>query len=72
MAQGAPETWTAAERSRANLAAMALVAELKRVQDAIGTWHDWATLGERAAGVLDDAGVPVVVGLREDGFLGVG
>ncbi len=34
--------------------AEAIVGELKRAQDAIGTWHDWLTLGMRARAVLGD------------------
>lgn len=41
-------------------AAELLVGELKRVQDAAGTWHDWATLGERIVDVLGGAGSPLV------------
>lgn len=34
--------------------AAAIVAELKRAQDAIGGWHDWVTLAERARETLGD------------------
>ena len=33
-------------------AAAAAVIEMKRLQDAIGAWHDWLTLGERAEKTL--------------------
>jgi CHAD domain-containing protein len=35
--------------------AAALVAKLKQVQDAIGTWHDWFTLEQLAVRYLDSA-----------------
>ena len=37
-----------------------LVAKLKEVQDAIGTWHDWATLHELATKQLDGPGAESV------------
>ena len=35
--------------------AVALVTQLKRMQDAIGDWHDWYTLRRTAAKVFDEA-----------------
>jgi hypothetical protein len=41
-------------------AATTVVAQLKRVQDAIGAWHDWLTLSSRAAKALaGDASSPL-------------
>jgi CHAD domain-containing protein len=39
-----------------------LAEKLKQVQDAIGSWHDWATLEEFAARELDSADAKVVTG----------
>lgn len=39
----------------AHAEAAALVAKFKQVQDAIGIWHDWATLEQLAARYLDPA-----------------
>jgi CHAD domain-containing protein len=44
--------------------AEAVVRELKRVQDAIGAWHDWATLDERIVDVLSDPRGPLVAAVR--------
>lgn len=41
-----------------------VVHELKRVQDAIGTWHDWATLEETAVDVLGEGENPLVGAVR--------
>jgi CHAD domain-containing protein len=41
-----------AETALPDAAAATAVAELTRVQDAIGTWHDWLTLGARVEDVL--------------------
>lgn len=41
-----------------------VVGELKRAQDAIGTWHDWATLEERTIDVLGAAEGPLVAAVR--------
>lgn len=48
----------------ADTEAARVVAELKRVQDAIGAWHDWATLEERTVDVLGDAASPLVAAVR--------
>jgi CHAD domain-containing protein len=45
-------------------AAQAVVAELKRIQDAIGEWHDWLTLGEVADEVIPNANSPLLSALR--------
>lgn len=41
------------------------IAQLKRIQDAIGTWHDWLTLGERAAAVLGTEGASPLLAALE-------
>jgi CHAD domain-containing protein len=38
--------------------------ELKRAQDAIGTWHDWLTLEERAERVFEARVSPVLAAVR--------
>ncbi|MEO6029039.1 MAG: CHAD domain-containing protein [Candidatus Binatia bacterium] len=41
------------------------VKQLKRVQDAIGAWHDWLTLAERAARALgDEPSAPMLAVIR--------
>ena len=41
------------------------VAQLKRIQDAIGGWHDWVVLSERSAEILDGAvGSPLLAAIR--------
>ncbi len=53
--------------------ANAAVAEraLKRAQDAIGSWHDWLTLGERAAAVAETTASPLLdaIGARTEAEL---
>jgi CHAD domain-containing protein len=45
----------------------ALIEQLKRVQDAVGTWHDWVTLTATAESVLSRTGqVPLLSALRAD------
>jgi CHAD domain-containing protein len=48
--------------------AAAAVVEMKRLQDAIGAWHDWLTLGERAEKTLGKRlgkiGTPLVEAVR--------
>lgn len=44
----------AAEFSSKTPEATQLIAQLKRLQDAIGNWHDWQTLTNSAAGRLGD------------------
>jgi CHAD domain-containing protein len=42
-----------------------VVAALKRAQDAIGTWHDWLTLAERATRALDvDRPAPILAAIE--------
>lgn len=41
-----------------------VIAELKRIQDAAGQWHDWVALTEVAQEVLDDASSPLLSALR--------
>jgi len=49
-----------AETATPSAAATTVVAQLKRVQDAIGAWHDWLTLASRAAKALaGDASSPL-------------
>jgi CHAD domain-containing protein len=48
----------------ADPAAAVTVRELKRVQDAIGTWHDWLTLGERTAHELASDASPLLAAVR--------
>jgi CHAD domain-containing protein len=43
-----------AETAAPHPVATTMVAQLKQVQDAIGTWHDWLTLTARAEQVLGD------------------
>jgi CHAD domain-containing protein len=38
--------------------------ELKRAQDAIGAWHDWLTLGERAERVFDAGASPILAAVH--------
>ena len=45
-------------------AAAAAVIEMKRLQDAIGAWHDWLTLGERAEKTLGKTDSPLVDAVR--------
>ena len=48
------------------------VAELKRVQDAIGTWHDWTTLmerGRKALGEREATALLAAIGVRADAAL---
>jgi CHAD domain-containing protein len=40
------------------------VAQLKRVQDAAGAWHDWLTLCQRAEQVLAEAPTPLLAAMR--------
>jgi CHAD domain-containing protein len=47
-----------------NPEAAAVERELKRAQDAIGTWHDWLTLGGRAERVFDAGVSPVLAAVR--------
>lgn len=43
----------------------AVIAQLRRIQDAIGVWHDWLTLTATAESVLSHAGqVPLLSALR--------
>lgn len=44
----------AAEFAPKSAEATRLIAQLKRLQDAIGNWHDWLTLTNTAAGQLGD------------------
>jgi len=44
----------AAEFAAKSRAAAQLVAELKRLQDALGNWHDWMTLTQTATEQLGD------------------
>jgi len=54
-----------AEMAGADETARALVAGLKRMQDAIGEWHDWLALSERAEKVLAPAPEsPLMAALR--------
>jgi CHAD domain-containing protein len=42
-----------------------VVAALKRAQDAIGSWHDWLTLAERALRALDaDRSAPILAAIH--------
>ena len=46
-------------------AARAVVTPLKKMQDAIGTWHDWLVLTQRAERLFRDQGqVPLLAALR--------
>jgi len=46
---------------------LAVIQQLKRIQDAVGTWHDWVTLTATAESVLSRAGqVPLLSALRAD------
>jgi len=43
----------------------AVIEQLRRIQDSIGTWHDWLTLTATAEGVLSRSGqVPLLSALR--------
>ncbi len=44
----------AAEFARKTAESTKLIAQLKKLQDAIGNWHDWLTLTNTAAGQLGD------------------
>ena len=41
-----------------------VIAELKRIQDSVGHWHDWVALTETAEEVLNDARSPLLSALR--------
>ncbi len=44
---------------------IAVIAELKRIQDAVGEWHDWLTLADTAEGLLPRPGQsPLIAALR--------
>ncbi len=53
-----------AEMLPSSTAAATAVTELKRVQDAIGAWHDWLTLGARADEEIEDAASPLLAAVR--------
>lgn len=53
-----------AEMLPSSTAAATAVTELKRVQDAIGSWHDWLTLGRRADDEIADRSSPLVAAMR--------
>lgn len=53
-----------AETAAPSAAAGTAVTELKRVQDAIGAWHDWLTLCAEAAAVLDDDSSALLTAIR--------
>ena len=53
-----------AEMLPSSTASAAAVTELKRVQDAIGAWHDWLTLGDRAENEIEDRGSPLLAAVR--------
>jgi CHAD domain-containing protein len=54
-----------AELAGANKEAKSIVAELKRMQDAIGEWHDWLQLTERAEKLLANGSeVPLISALK--------
>jgi len=54
-----------AETAAPSPAAATTVAQLKRVQDVVGAWHDWLTLCQRAEEVLaGDAASPLLVAMR--------
>jgi CHAD domain-containing protein len=44
----------AAEFARKSVEAAQFIAQLKRLQDAVGNWHDWLTLTQTAAKRLGD------------------
>jgi CHAD domain-containing protein len=50
-----------AETASPHAGAATAVAQLKRVQDAIGAWHDWLTLAERAGRVVHETDAPAFV-----------
>ena len=61
-----------AEEQEGSAVARRFAAELRRVQDVIGAWHDWALLSELAEGVLGaDAAVTVAMMVRREGSLKV-
>jgi CHAD domain-containing protein len=54
-----------AELAGKDPAATAFIAQLKRMQDVLGDWHDWLQLAEKAEGLLGDASAsPLVAALR--------
>jgi hypothetical protein len=54
-----------AESAGQSLEARSVVDQLKRIQDAIGDWHDWLTLTRSAAKLLDaPAKSPLLAALR--------
>ncbi len=53
-----------AEMSGETPAAERVVAQLKRIQDAIGDWHDWLTLTETAENVIAASHSPLLAALR--------
>ena len=54
-----------AEMAGETPAAKEVVAELKKMQDAIGSWHDWLVLTQRAERLFHDQGqVPLLAALR--------
>jgi CHAD domain-containing protein len=54
-----------AEMAGETPAAKEVVTELKRMQDAIGSWHDWLVLTQRAERLFRDQGqVPLLAALR--------
>jgi CHAD domain-containing protein len=52
-----------AETAAADKDAAVAVAQLKRMQDAAGAWHDWTTLGLRAAKEVDGGGAPLLAAI---------
>jgi CHAD domain-containing protein len=44
--------------------AEAIINQLKRVQDAIGEWHDWITLGITALKILPTESSPLISAIR--------
>jgi CHAD domain-containing protein len=55
--KGAKKARYMAEAGDGNARAGAVGAALKRLQDAIGDWHDWLMLGDEAQSVLEADGV---------------
>ena len=61
-----------AEEQEGSAVARRFAAELRRVQDVIGEWHDWSLLGERTARVLGgDAALTEALGVRRQRSLKV-
>lgn len=64
--KGAKKARYIAEASGAEPRALAVVKALKKLQDAIGAWHDWLVLAEEAHTVLGDGGPQLIARLETE------